>query len=62
MHRNLGGPAVSTDKWLWASQFNGPGRQEWIAAWRSEQRDQSVVPPSEGNEAKRDGQQVVGAC
>ncbi|RLB61903.1 MAG: hypothetical protein DRH08_13225 [Deltaproteobacteria bacterium] len=61
---NLGGPFVSTENkpanggWL----INPPRSPGAVLRVRgSEQESATVVPPSEGNEARREGREGVGA-
>src|SRR6202049_3789687 len=59
--RNLGVPVVSTVISRWGTGLSTPGPR-WRTRRRREQNPSApVVPPSEGNEARRDGQQDVGA-
>ena len=60
--RNLGGPDVSLEE---RAVMRAPREKSWSASAavpatrRSESKGQSEVPPSEGNEVRRDGRQGV---
>ena len=62
--RNVGGPVVSRLHHPDGGQpeFSAPGRPRACSAWSGTKTGTRRVPPSEGNEARRDGRREVGAA